>query len=172
MNSRVKKAIFTTNHTEFHGVKVIFVFKTLCYSVSSVVIFLIILSCTTQKLPVQELTIERDGQIITVVNAEIADNDETRQRGLMFRQSLADGEGMLFVFESDQILSFWMKNTYIPLSIAYITFDGRIIEIKDMFPHNEIPVVSSRSVRYALEVPQNWFSRAGVRAGDIVKIPE
>ena len=108
-------------------------------------------NCTTQTLPVREIIIERDGQVITVLNAEIADTHETRQLGLMFRQSLPDGEGMFFVFETDQILSFWMKNTYIPLSIAYISFDGRIIDIKDMFPHDETPVVSSRSVRYALQ---------------------
>lgn len=127
-----------------------------------------LVSCAEGRLPVREITIERDGQIIAVVMAEIADTQETRERGLMFRQSLPDGEGMLFVFENDQILSFWMKNTYIPLSIAYITFDGRIVDIQNMFPHNIVPVVSSRSVRYALEVPQNWFERAGVQVGDII----
>ncbi|MDR2542158.1 MAG: DUF192 domain-containing protein [Treponema sp.] len=127
-------------------------------------------SCTSQKLPVQEIVIQRDGQLIAVVKAEIADTQETRQKGLMFRTNLPDGQGMFFVFENDQVLSFWMKNTYIPLSIAYITFDGRIVDIIDMFPRNETPVFSSRSVRYALEVPQNWFSRAGVRTGDIVII--
>ena len=88
----------------------------------------------------------------------------------MHRDSLEDGYGMLFIFEKDQVLSFWMKNTFIPLSIAYITSDGRIVDIKDMYPLDESSVVSSRSVRYALEVPQGWFSRAGVHLGDIVII--
>jgi len=88
----------------------------------------------------------------------------------MFRKNLPDGEGMLFVYERDQVLSFWMKNTYIPLSIAFIASDGRIVDIKDMYPHDESSVLSSRSVRYALEVPQGWFSRAGVRHGDILVI--
>jgi uncharacterized membrane protein (UPF0127 family) len=126
--------------------------------------------CTAQKLPVTELPIERDGQRITVVKAEIARTDEDRSQGLMFRENLADGEGMLFVYERDQVLSFWMKNTLIPLSIAFIAADGRIIDIRDMYPHDESSVVSSRSVRYALEVPQGWFSRAGVLYGDIVNI--
>ena len=72
------------------------------------------------------------------------------------------------IYERDEVLSFWMKNTYIPLSIAFITYEGRIIEIKDMYPHIEISVTSSRSVRYALEVPQGWFSKTGIREGDIV----
>jgi uncharacterized membrane protein (UPF0127 family) len=124
------------------------------------------------KFAVQELTIEREGQIITTVKAEIAVTQEERSRGLMYRENLPDGEGMLFVFESDQILSFWMKNTYIPLTIAYISSNGKIVDILDMYPHDENSVASSRSVRYALEVPQGWFFRVGVQTGDIVKIDD
>jgi uncharacterized membrane protein (UPF0127 family) len=127
-------------------------------------------ACTTQKLPVTELPVEREGRRITVVKAEIARTDEERGRGLMFRKNLADGEGMLFVYERDQVLSFWMKNTLIPLSIAFIASDGRIVDIRDMYPHDESSVVSNRSVRYALEVPQGWFSRTGVIHGDILVI--
>ena len=133
-----------------------------------ILILLCFISCTSQKLEVQEITIERDGQVITNVKAEIARTTEERNQGLMHRQNLPDGEGMLFIFDKDQVLSFWMKNTYIPLSIAFITFDGRIIDIKNMYPHDVTPVTSSRSVRYALEVPQNWFSRANVQEGDRV----
>jgi uncharacterized membrane protein (UPF0127 family) len=125
-------------------------------------------SCSPQKLAVRELPIERDGQQFAVVKAEIARTSDERSKGLMYRKKLPDGEGMLFVFERDEVLSFWMKNTYIPLSIAFIASDGKIIDIKDMYPHDENSVVSSRSVRYALEVPMGWFSRAGVRQGDTV----
>jgi len=166
--------------TEFNGVNKYFVPKSLCslqlhFSVSSMVFIFIIIcfnlvSCSSQKLAVQEIKIERDGQVIAVVKAEIARTEEERQQGLMYRKKLPDGEGMLFIFERDQILSFWMKNTYIPLSIAYIAYNGRIIDIKDMYPHNETPVISSRSARYALEVPQGWFSRVGVMEGDVVVI--
>jgi len=139
------------------------------YSMLLLVFLLIFVSCSTQKLPVREISIEREGQVLAVVKAEIASTNEERAQGLMYRKSLKDGEGMLFIFESDQILAFWMKNTLIPLSIAYITYDGRIIDIKDMYPHDETPVTSSRSSRFALEVPQGWYSRAGIKVGDNVK---
>ena len=102
------------------------------------------------------------------VDVELAQTEEQRNKGLMYRTNLEDGKGMLFIFTEDQILSFWMKNTLIPLSIAYITYDGTIADIRDMHPNNTNPVHSSRSVRYALEVPQGWFGRAGIKAGDKV----
>jgi uncharacterized membrane protein (UPF0127 family) len=108
----------------------------------------------------------------TTVNVEVAVTERQRSRGLMFRKRLNDGEGMLFVFERDQTLSFWMKDTRIPLSIAFISSDGAILEIKDMEPHSLNPVRSSRSARYALEVPQGWFGRAGAAPGALVRIPE
>jgi uncharacterized membrane protein (UPF0127 family) len=131
----------------------------------------VLAACSSQKLPVQDLPIERNGQEIAFVKAEIAQTQEERNQGLMYRKKLPDGEGMLFIFERDEVLSFWMKNTLIPLSIAFIASDGRIIDIKDMYPHDENSVFSSRSVRYALEVPQGWFSRAGIQSGDVIKIP-
>jgi len=94
-----------------------------------------------------------------------------RNRGLMYRTSLRDGEGMLFVFDRDQQVSFWMKNTKLPLSIAYIISDGTIVQILDLVPYSEEPRPSARSIRYALEVPQGWFGRAGVKVGDKVAIP-
>jgi uncharacterized membrane protein (UPF0127 family) len=102
------------------------------------------------------------------LEAELARTDKERETGLMFRTELADGRGMLFVFDHDQVLSFWMKNTLIPLSIAYIAYDGTIVDIRDMRPQALHSVQSSRSVRYALEVPQGWFARAGVKTGDRV----
>jgi uncharacterized membrane protein (UPF0127 family) len=86
----------------------------------------------------------------------------------MFRTVLEDGKGMLFIFDHDEVLSFWMKNTLIPLSIAFITSDGKILEIRDMQPEELRSVASSRMVRYALEVPQGWFDRVGIEAGDDV----
>ena len=127
-------------------------------------------ACNTQKLKTTVLTVERAGAADVRIKVEIAVTEEERSKGLMHREKLNDGEGMLFVFERDQQLSFWMKNTLIPLSIAFITSDGRITEIKDMQPHDLTSVQSSRSVRYALEVPQGWFGRAGINPGDTVKI--
>ncbi|MCL2800207.1 MAG: DUF192 domain-containing protein [Treponema sp.] len=127
-------------------------------------------SCTSNETVFHNVIIERDGKEIAVVKAEIARTPEEHMQGLMFREKLPDGEGMLFIFETDRILSFWMKNTLVPLSIAYITSEGIIIDIKNMYPHDTTSVYSSRSVRYALEVPQGWFSRVGVKEGDRVNI--
>jgi uncharacterized membrane protein (UPF0127 family) len=120
------------------------------------------------RLETAELTILRQDGTGAAVLAEIARTDEQRRRGLMGRKSLADGEGMLFVFETDRILSFWMKDTLIPLSIAFIAYDGRLLEIHDMEAQNTRTVQSARSARYALEVPQGWFGRAGVSPGDTI----
>jgi len=126
----------------------------------------VICSCKAlDRLEKRELVIEGKGGSVTVM-AELALTPAQREQGLMYRKELKDGEGMLFVFQNDQVLSFWMKNTLVPLSIAYISHDGRILEIYDMQPQNLDPVRSSRSVRYALEVPQGWFSRAGLGPGD------
>jgi uncharacterized membrane protein (UPF0127 family) len=119
-----------------------------------------------KRLETTELTLEKAGAAPVRLQVEIARTERERARGLMHRISLPDGEGMLFVFERDQILSFWMKDTLIPLSIAFISYDGRILEIYDMKPRDLAPVHSSRSVRYALEVPQGWFERAGITPGD------
>jgi uncharacterized membrane protein (UPF0127 family) len=123
------------------------------------------------RLETTELAIRRKDGTGAVVLAELARSDEQRRRGLMGRKSLPDGEGMLFVFETDRTLSFWMKNTLIPLSIAFISHDGRILEIHDMESQSLRSVQSSRSARYALEVPQGWFARSGVGPGDIIQIP-
>ena len=121
-------------------------------------------------LAVKTITIAAESGPVTV-EVEVARTDAERNTGLMYRTELEDGKGMLFVFETDQVLSFWMKNTFIPLSIAFIAYDGKIIDIRDMHPRNTNTVSSSRSVRYALEVPQGWFDRAGIRTGDVVLTP-
>jgi uncharacterized membrane protein (UPF0127 family) len=119
-----------------------------------------------KKLSTQELTIIKSDNSAITVSAEIAKTDEERAQGFMYRKEVPAGEGMLFVFDRDQIMNFWMKNTNVPLSIAYISSDGIILEIHDMKPHSESPVTSSRSARYALEVPQGWFETVGVKTGD------
>lgn len=101
---------------------------------------------------------------------ELADTGELRARGLMNRENLPEDHGMLFIFDRDQRMSFWMKDTSIPLSIAYISADGTIREIHDMEPFNLNPVRSSRSVRYALEVNQGAFEKAGIQEGDEVDL--
>jgi len=104
--------------------------------------------------------------------AEVADTEAERAKGLMHRRELRENRGMLFVYRRDQKLSFWMKDTTIPLSIAFIAADGTVREIHDMKPLSLRPVESRFSVRYALEVRQGTFERFNVRPGDRIVIPE
>ncbi len=125
-----------------------------------------------QRLPVQKLTITTSDGRSVEVKAEIARTQKQRNRGFMERKNIPDGTGMIFVFEKDQILSFWMKNTPHPLSIAYIDSKGTIRDIFDMTPFSLASISSTVSVRYALEVPQGWFERNRIRRGDTVSLPE
>ena len=130
-----------------------------------------LLSCKSKKLPVKDIKIIRHDGTEFIVNAEIAEKAEDRNHGFMERKNIPDGTGMLFVFEKDQILSFWMKNTPHPLSIAYIDSKGKIRNIYDMTPYSLSSIVSTVSVRYALEVPQGWYKKNGITEGDTVIIP-
>lgn len=130
------------------------------------------ISCTADGLEKQVLTITRtDGSSIDV-EAEIARTDEERQFGYMEREVIPEGTGMLFMFEHDQILNFWMKNTPSPLSIAYIDSRGTIREIYDMTPFSIAGVAGTVSCRYALEVPQGWFLKNGIEVGCTIEIPD
>lgn len=129
-----------------------------------------LISCSAKKLPVRIITITRaDGSTITV-EAELAIKPEERNFGFMERKKIPDGTGMLFIFESDQILSFWMKNTPHPLSIAYIDSKGVIKNIYDMTPFSLSSISSTVSVRYALEVPQGWFKKNNIQEGDSISL--
>jgi uncharacterized membrane protein (UPF0127 family) len=97
---------------------------------------------------------------------EIARTDAQRAKGLMGRETLGWSEGMLFVFREDQVLNFWMKNTVIPLSIAFLDKSGKVTDIFDMIPYNEAPVASSARCRYALETNRGFFGEAGLVPGD------
>ena len=133
--------------------------------------FTSLLSCKTKKLPVKDIKIVcQDGREFTV-SAEIAEKTEDRNHGFMERKTIPDGTGMLFIFEKDQILSFWMKNTPHPLSIAYIDSKGKIRDIYDMTPYSLSSIISTVSVRYALEVPQGWYKKNGITVGDTVVLP-
>ncbi|MDR1506476.1 MAG: DUF192 domain-containing protein [Treponema sp.] len=118
------------------------------------------------RLETASISIQSASGAAVVIKAELARTPRERQAGLMFRKSLKDGEGMLFIFENDEAYSFWMKNTVIPLSAAFIYGDGTILEIKNLYPNDLASVHPSRSIRYVLEAPQGWFERAGVGAGD------
>jgi uncharacterized membrane protein (UPF0127 family) len=103
-----------------------------------------------------------------VVRAEVAADGPTRMRGLMMRERLGPNEGMLFVFEQKAGHCFWMRNTLIPLSIAFVEDDGTIVNIADMQPHSEQSHCPVRPVRYALEMEQGWFARKGLKPGSVL----
>lgn len=103
---------------------------------------------------------------------EIADEPDERVEGLMNRETLCEDCGMLFVYSHDVHGSFWMKNTKIPLSIAFISEDGDIMEIQQMEPETTEKHTPEEEYRYALEVNQGYFEERGIDAGDEVDIPE
>jgi uncharacterized membrane protein (UPF0127 family) len=112
------------------------------------------------KLPTVELQAG-----MHLIRAEVAADFDTRAKGLMFRERLGPNEGMLFVFQERAQQCFWMKNTQIPLSIAFIDDDGTIANVADMKPFDESSHCSARPVRFALEMDQGWFARRGVLNG-------
>lgn len=117
------------------------------------------------ELEIVELPV--GGHIFTV---ELAQTAAQREQGLMFRQELPADSGMLFIFEESAPRAFWMRNTYIPLSIAYIDARGRILEIYDMKPLSEALVRSRSPAKYALEVNQGRFAEVGVSRGDVLDL--
>lgn len=125
-----------------------------------------LLSCFSRESLVEIVV----GEVLFRV--EIAATPEQHRKGLMFRTGLDDGHGMLFVFEKEESLSFWMRNTGIPLSIAFIDADGEIIQISDMIPYSEESIVSKYPAKYALEVNRGEFSAGGVNVGDYVILPK
>jgi uncharacterized membrane protein (UPF0127 family) len=100
-----------------------------------------------------------------VIRAEVAADPATRSRGLMMRERLGPNEGMLFVFPEKAGHCFWMRNTLIPLSIAFVDDDGTIANIADMAPRSDDSHCPTRAVRYALEMEQGWFARRGLKVG-------
>jgi uncharacterized protein len=119
---------------------------------------------TAADLPTLELHIK--GQAVV---AEIAATEATRTTGLMNRFSLQPDHGMLFVFSQPQALAFWMKNTYVPLSIAFIGADGRILNIDDMAPQTESTHPSRGAALYALEMKKGWFAQHSIGEGERVQ---
>lgn len=113
-----------------------------------------------QELPVVQL---KAG--MHLIRAEVAADYSSRGRGLMHRKSLGANAGMLFIFDAAALHCMWMKNTYIPLSVAFIDEQGEIVNIADMQPHSEQSHCAARPARYALEMSRGWFAERGIKAG-------
>lgn len=124
---------------------------------------LLALACGA-SVPTQTLTIAG-----TRLEVEIADDNQERAKGLMHRDSLAADRGMLFIYPEEDVRRFWMKDTRIPLSIAFLDEDGTILRIADMNPLDTNRTSSNYKVRYALEVNQGWFAEHGIEKGAVVE---
>lgn len=99
------------------------------------------------------------------IDAQLAVTPEQREIGLMFRKDMPAHEGMLFVFESSSRLCFWMKNTLLPLTAAFIADDGTIVNLEDMKPQTLDSHCSTKPVRYVLEMNKGWFGKKGIKPG-------
>ena len=100
-----------------------------------------------------------------LISAQVAQTPEQRQTGLMHRKEMPQGEGMVFVFEQPGQQCFWMKNTLLPLTAAFVADDGTIVNLEDMKPQTTDSHCSSKPVRYVLEMNQGWFAKKGLKAG-------
>lgn len=99
------------------------------------------------------------------IDAQVARTVDQRATGLMWRQNMPEREGMLFVFEQPTQQCFWMKNTFLPLSTAFIDDDGTVVNVADMQPQTTDPHCSARPVRYVLEMNRGWFAKKGIKQG-------
>ena len=106
-----------------------------------------------------------------IIDAQVATTDDERMTGLMFRKEMPQQEGMLFVFDYPSQQCFWMKNTLLPLSVAFVADDGTIVNIDEMKPQTLDSHCSTKPVRYVLEMNQGWFARRGIKAGTKLEAP-
>ena len=113
-----------------------------------------------QQNPVAEITAG-----MYRIRAEVVADYAARARGLMHRQTLPQNAGMLFIFDDHAIHCMWMKNTLIPLSVAFIDDRGAIVNIADMEPHSEASHCAAQPVKYALEMNRGWFAARGIKPG-------
>ena len=122
----------------------------------------------TSKIKFEKSKIQIASKVISI---DIAKTPEQHQHGLMFRTSLPENEGMLFVFDEEQVLSFWMKNTYIDLAIAYFDKNKNIVDIQEMKATNQMMVgeipsyPSAKPAQYALEMNKGWFKKNKIKVG-------
>lgn len=122
------------------------------------------LSQETTKFPVISLNAG-----IHIIKAEVAAKDAERQQGLMFREKLGLNEGMVFLFDAPAGVCMWMKNTLIPLSVAFLDENGKIINIEDMQPNTTESHCAKKPARYALEMNLGWFKQKNIKPGSVIE---
>jgi uncharacterized membrane protein (UPF0127 family) len=118
-----------------------------------------------QNLPQMDLPRIKISAGMHLVDTQVAATSEQRATGLMFRKDMPQSEGMLFIFEQASEQCFWMKNTLLPLTAAFVADDGTIVNLADMKPQTTDSHCSTKPVRYVLEMNQGWFNKKGIKAG-------
>jgi uncharacterized membrane protein (UPF0127 family) len=124
--------------------------------------------CSAQEVPQTQLQRTTLSVGIHQIDTQVAATSEQREIGLMYRKEMPQHEGMLFIFENPSRLCFWMKNTLIPLTAAFIADDGTIVNLENMKPQTLDSHCSAKPVRYVLEMNQGWFAKKGVKPGSKV----
>ena len=124
-----------------------------------------------QPAPQLDLMRVKLGSGMYAIDAQVASTPEQRQTGLMLRRQMPQHEGMLFVFEQASMQCFWMKNTLLPLTAAFISDDGVIVNMADMKPETTDSHCSAKPVRYVLEMNKGWFSKKGIKPGSKLSGP-
>jgi len=127
-------------------------------------LFALLLACLPATLRAELPAVQLSAGM-HAIRAEVADSMGARMQGLMFRKSMPLNAGMVFVFDERATHCMWMKNTYIPLSVAFIDDAGAIVNIEDMQPHTEQAHCAARPVRFALEMNKGWFAQRGIKPG-------
>ncbi|MDP3134864.1 MAG: DUF192 domain-containing protein [Burkholderiaceae bacterium] len=122
-------------------------------------------TCLAQDRAQMDLPRTRLSTGMHQIDSQVAATPQQRTIGLMFRKEMPQHEGMLFVFEQPSVQCFWMKNTLLPLTAAFVDDDGTIVNLVDMKPQTENPHCSTKPVRYVLEMNQGWFAKKGVKPG-------
>jgi uncharacterized membrane protein (UPF0127 family) len=121
--------------------------------------------CLAQEAPQTDLPRTKITAGMYLIDSQVAATSEQRATGLMFRKEMPQGEGMLFIFETPSQQCFWMKNTLLPLTAAFIADDGTIVNLVDMKPQTTNSHCSEQPVRFVLEMNQGWFVKKGIKAG-------
>ncbi|MES2189002.1 MAG: DUF192 domain-containing protein [Pseudomonadota bacterium] len=123
------------------------------------------LPASAQEEPQMNLQRVRISAGMHQIDTQVAMTPEQRQIGLMFRKDMPQSEGMIFVFEQAAQQCFWMKNTILPLTAAFVAEDGTIVNLEDMKPQTTDAHCSAKPVRYVLEMNKGWFAKKGIKAG-------
>ena len=143
-------APFPMNHLRFHALATL---------------TLILGSAQAQSGPQLDLPRAKLSAGIHQVEVQLAQSPEQRSTGLMFRKEMPQSEGMLFIFEEASVQCFWMKNTLLPLTAAFVADDGTIVNLADMKPQTTDSHCSDKPVRFVLEMNQGWFAKKGIKSG-------